>query len=180
MADRMSNPFGGTQPTTTQTMQYLFRNAVVSNIEDLVAELKFLQKEEGSREQSQPPDTELADKYIKDAIQSMNSYLDLADKDDLRIARSIAQSPPTTKFPSHIWILQSLMYNDNILVVEWSEYYVFDILIQKSIMLSCFNHINTWISDGFDAKVWLDARELFQYLKTQWNKMGLIRSFHGL
>lgn len=75
---------GGTPPSTKQTIQYLYRNDALDNIEQLRGELEYLISH---------TDTDISDAlafHVK-ASSAFAAYLDLAPKQDLIAARKILQ-----------------------------------------------------------------------------------------
>jgi len=72
---------GGATPTNKQTIQYLYRNEALDNIEQLKDELTFLMKDGGS------PDDALA--YHDKATAALKSYLGLVPKAEYDEARTL-------------------------------------------------------------------------------------------
>ncbi len=84
---------GGAIPKSTQTIAYLLRNDVLTNLEDMSAELQYLLRElEKNKHVAVGGDSGLVleDLYgfVKGAKQGMSKYLELVPPNELEAARS--------------------------------------------------------------------------------------------
>ncbi|KAL7472128.1 hypothetical protein ACHAXS_012464 [Conticribra weissflogii] len=84
---------GGAIPKSTQTIAYLLRNDVLTNLEDMSAELQYLRRElEKNKHVAVGGDSGLVleDLYgfVKGAKQGMSKYLELVPPNELEAARS--------------------------------------------------------------------------------------------
>ena len=81
---------GGAEPTTIQSIAYLLRNDILTNIEDMRAEVKFLLKELEKNGVDEAVN-ELDEIYglNKVANEAMKKYLDLVPPNELKSARGI-------------------------------------------------------------------------------------------
>lgn len=81
---------GGATPKTEQSLAYLQRNEILTNIEDLRAELQYLTKDEVPLEEKQ--DKKDLIKYSSNVIQGFEKYLDLVPPNEMRRAQEILSS----------------------------------------------------------------------------------------
>ena len=81
---------GGAEPTTIQSIAYLLRNDILTNIEDMRAEVKFLLKELEKNGVDEAVN-ELDEIYglNKMANEAIKKYLDLVPPNELKSARGI-------------------------------------------------------------------------------------------
>jgi hypothetical protein len=81
---------GGATPGATQSLAYLLRNEVLTNIEDMRAEIAYLIREMGKGSVVGEGGLELGDLFgfVKGAKESMGKYLDLVPPRELEVARA--------------------------------------------------------------------------------------------
>jgi len=80
---------GGATPKNEQSIAYLLRNEILTNIENLQAEVTYLIKE---RKAGNPPEVEDLYLYTKLAKDGMKKYLDLVPPPELTAAEKILSS----------------------------------------------------------------------------------------
>lgn len=78
---------GGATPRSEQSLAYLFRNDVLTNIESLQAEVTYLIKEK--KNGTKDVETEDLYKYARDARDSMAKYIDLIPPAELKLGREL-------------------------------------------------------------------------------------------
>ena len=84
---------GGAIPKTTQSVAYLLRNEILTNLEDMKAEVKYLTKEVGkmmmlTNNSSEELDTDELSRLSTAANDGMKKYLDLVPPRELEAARA--------------------------------------------------------------------------------------------
>lgn len=82
---------GGAVPKNEQSIAYLLRNDILTNVEALQAEVTYLIKEQKkieSGEEKGPLETEDLYKYAKSSISSMKKYLELVPPAELELGRT--------------------------------------------------------------------------------------------
>lgn len=77
---------GGATPKNEQSIAYLLRNDILTNVENLQAEVVYLIKEQKA---GNPPETEDLYKYAKIAKDGMKKYLDLVPPSERTAAEKI-------------------------------------------------------------------------------------------
>jgi len=80
---------GGATPKNEQSIAYLLRNDILTNVENLQAEVVYLIKEQKA---GNPPETEDLYKYAKIAKDGMKKYLDLVPPSERTAAEKIFSS----------------------------------------------------------------------------------------
>ena len=80
---------GGATPKTEQSIAYLLRNDILTNVEDLQAELEYLLKVEGET------DTEDLYKFSTNANIAMAEYLKIVSPYELNQAKNLLKSEPS-------------------------------------------------------------------------------------
>ena len=81
---------GGAVPKNEQSIAYLLRNDILTNVESLQAEVKYLIKEQkkiSSGEETGPLETDDLYEYAKTASVSMKKYLDLVPPAELELGK---------------------------------------------------------------------------------------------
>jgi len=78
---------GGATPKNEQSIAYLLRNDVLTNVENLQAELAYLLKDSTSSEDKEQPDDLLA--YASSTKISMDKYLELVPPGQMKLAQQM-------------------------------------------------------------------------------------------
>mmetsp|Transcript_129772 Transcript_129772/g.225521 ORF Transcript_129772/g.225521 Transcript_129772/m.225521 type:complete len:330 (+) Transcript_129772:67-1056(+) len=73
---------GGSTPSTGQTMQYLWRNEALNNLDELCEEIKY---QKGLAAEKR--ETAVAQDWLKKVLKAFDEYLKLAPEDELKFAR---------------------------------------------------------------------------------------------
>jgi len=81
---------GGTTPDTTQTEQYLFRNAALTALQNMQDDVKSLLSSTALTYDSQAIEDAVDD--CREALDALHSYFERANPNDLQIARKILQN----------------------------------------------------------------------------------------
>jgi hypothetical protein len=80
---------GGTTPKPTQSLAYLLRNEILTNLESLQVEVDYLLKEEKSGKSEKDLDTSDLIEYSKGCIVNMQKYLELVPPQEIQVARDL-------------------------------------------------------------------------------------------